>query len=422
MYYTPQQLLVWLALLLALGACSQAPKPHSVTLETHPYRAGGAANLPWVAGQDGSGAWQILSGQDGRYTLEVGDPAGRYSLAVACTSPALQNARIYLVHATLAELRNPVLNCYFPQMSGQTRTVSGKISSFGDTEWALVQVTGTTSLDGPEVARPEYWVEAPLGSQRLVALGYRRDDTLWASRAILKPLSVNEHQSLDLDLGHPSTQTQRYTIRAEGVGTDTLIQDTKFHSPANVYNPDLGKGAFRGANFHHYGGIPVAWQLPEDSHLAYVEAYTPGGSQGRSTTAIFKEPRDLTLTLLPHLGQVQVEPVTGESTRYRLSWDRYQASFYTAEVIETRSRWISLFTPGWLEGSAYIQPELAGLPGWQAAWGLPAASSQTRLRFAAVRVNRPTAQAIRLSGLNFPGTQSDGLVWQSAARELKVEP
>ncbi|MCL6526154.1 MAG: hypothetical protein K6T57_04650 [Thermaceae bacterium] len=425
---TPRYWAVALALLF-LAACTSAPalNPTTVTLETRLYRAGAPENLPWVAYQDGDGPWQALSGQGGRYTFLVRDPGGRYALAVVCTNPALQNARVRTVHATLKELSTPTLNCLFPRNSAEVRTVSGQVSHFGGTDWAVVQVTGG-GLDGPEVANPGFTVEAQPGFQRLVALGnlrYGRDTNPWASRAVLKTLNLSENIRLDLSFEDPATQTQRQTVTVEGIGTNAIIHDTKFYHPANVYNPDLGNG-LRGASSHLYGGIPEAWQLPEDTHMAYAEAYVPGEGRGRSTTATFKAPRDLTLALLPHLGPVEVRPQApvGGLARYRFTWEPYVADLYFAEVsdLATRgNRWQALVTPGWLRGAEYLTPDLSAAPGWNPAWNLSPASPRSMARLEAVRVNRPVNEAVQLSALNFPGHLADGLVWQSASRVVGLE-
>lgn len=416
-----------LATLLALlAACSPAPAPgpDGVTLETRLYRAGEPENLAWAAYQDGDGPWQSLSGQGGRYSFTMRDPGGRYSLAVACTAANLRNARIQVVHATVAELAAPVVGCLFPRDPAEVRSVSGKVTHFGDADWAVVHVTGSGSLDGPEASNPGYSVEAGLGSGRLVALGYRRDTNPWASRAILKTLNLSDHLSLDLSFEDPATQTQRHTVTLEGIGTDAIVQDTKFHHPANVYNPDLGSG-LRGASSHVYGGIPQGWQLPEDGHMAYAEAYVPGECRGRSATAVFKTPKDLTLSLPPYLGQVSVrrEAPAGDLARYHFAWAPYPADLYFAwlnDLTTAGSRWQTLITPGWLRGSEYTTPDLGAAPGWNPAWNLDPASPQTMASLEAVRVNRPLAEAVRLSGLNFPGHLADGLVWQSALRSMGV--
>ncbi|GEM83183.1 hypothetical protein [Meiothermus hypogaeus] len=394
-----------------------------MTLETRLYRTGAPQNLPWVAYQDGDGRWQALSGQGGRYAFSVRDPGGRYALAVVCTNPALQNARIQIVHATVKELSTPAVNCLFPRNSTEVRTVSGKVSHFGDADWAIVQVTGSGSVDGPEAANPGYSVEAGPGSQRLVALAQRRyghDTNPWASRALLKNLELSDNLSLDLSFQDPATQTQPHTVTLEGAGGDAVIQDTKFHHPANVYNPDLGSG-LRGASSHLYGGIPEAWQLPEDAHMAYAEAYVPGEGRGRSTTTTFKAPRDLTLVLLPHLGPVEVRPEApaGSLARYRFTWEPYAADLYFAEVSDLATggnRWQALVTPGWLRGAEYHTPDLSAAPGWNPAWNLSPASPRSMARLEAVRASRSVNEAVQLSALNFPGHLADGLVWQSASR------
>lgn len=426
---TPRYSAVALAPLF-LAACASPPVlyPTTVTLETRLYRAGAPQNLPWVAYQDGDGPWQALNGQGGRYVFSVRDPGGRYALAVACANPALQNARVRTVHATLRELSTPTVNCHFPRDSAEVRTVSGIVSHFGDADWAVIQVTGSGSVDGPEAANPGYSVEAGPGSQRLVALAQRRyahDTNPWASRALLKNLVLSYNLSLDLSFQDPTTQTRPHTVTLEGVGGDAVIQDTKLHHPANVYNPDLGSG-MRGATSHLYGGIPEAWQLPEDAHMAYAEAYVPGKGRGRSTTATFKAPRNLTLALLPHLGPVEVRPeapVDGLA-RYRFTWEPYAAELYFAEVSDLATggnRWQALVTPGWLRGAEYLTPDLSAAPGWNPAWNLLATSPQSMARLEAVRVNRPLAEAVRLAGLNFPGHLADGLVWQSASRVVGLE-
>jgi hypothetical protein len=283
--------IVLLAALLLIAACSTAPAPNptTVTLETRLYRAGSPENLPWVAYQDGDGPWQALGGQGGRYAFTVRDPGGRYTLAAACTNPALQNARVQTLHATVAELNTPALNCLFPSPPNpaEARTVSGRVTHFGDADWAIVQITGSGSVDGPELSNPDYSLEAGPRSPRLVALGqqrYGRDLNPWASRAVLKTLELNTNLSLDLSLEDPAARTQRHTVTLEGVGGDAILHDTKFHHPANVYNPDLGSG-LRGAASHIYGGIPEGWQLPEDSHLAYAEAAPPRRCSKRPKTS-----------------------------------------------------------------------------------------------------------------------------------------
>jgi hypothetical protein len=407
-------LFVMPAVLLLLAACGMAPSsnPTDVTLETQIHRAGPPESLPWVAYQDGDGPWQTLSGQDGRYVFPVRDPAGRYTLATACTNPAMQNTRIQLIHATAAELPNPTLSCSFPKTASETRTVSGTITDFGGTRFTSIHITGTGSLDGPEPANPAYSVSAPPGRQRLVALGYRRDSNTWAGRAVFKALDVSGNLKLDLSFADPATQTQPRTITVEGVGNDALIQDVRFFHPANVFNPELGIGT-RGSAAYQYGGIPQAQQLPEDSHLAYAEAYVPGEGRGRNTTAVFKQPRDLTLTLPPHLGVVQAGR---EMNRSRFTWEPYTANWYTVELIGVNSRWLALITSGWLKASEYHTPDLLSVPTWNPAWNLPA-DAQIRVRLEAVRANRPVNEAVRLSSLGFPGHLSDGLIWQTAVWE-----
>ncbi|MCX7784414.1 MAG: hypothetical protein N2318_12325 [Meiothermus sp.] len=426
---TPRYLAAALVLLF-LAACTSAPVLNQPpeTLETRLYRAGAPQNLPWVAYQDGDGPWQALNGQGGRYSFSVHDSGGRYALAVVCTNPALQNARVHIVHATAAELAAPVIGCLFPRNTPEVRTVSGKVSHFGDADWAIVQLTGSGSVDGPEADNPGYTVEAGPGGQRLVALAqrrYGRDTNPWASRALLKNLELSDNLSLDLSFQDPATQTQRQTVTVEGIGTDAIIHDTKFHPPANVYNPDLGNG-LRGATSHLYGGIPEAWQLPEDAHMAYAEAYVPGEGRGRSTTATFKAPRELTLALLPHLGAVEVRPEApaGGLARYRFAWAPYVADLYFAEVSDLATggnRWQALVTPGWLRGTGYTPPDLSAAPGWNPAWNLSPTSLRSMARLEAVRVNRSVNEAVRLSALNFPGHLADGLVWQSASRVVGLE-
>lgn len=345
------------------------------------------------------------------------DHAGRYAVATACTSPALQNARIQLIHATAAELPSPTLSCSFPKTVSETRTVSGTVTDFGGTSFASIHITGTGSLDGPEPANPAYSVSAPPGGQRLVALGYLRESNTWASRAVFKTLDMHGNLNLDLSFADPATQTQPRTITVEGVGNDALIQDVRFFYPSNVFNPELGIGT-RGSATYQYGGIPQAQQLPEDSHLAYAEAYVPGEGRGRSTTATFKAPRELTLALLPHLATVEVRR---EPVGFHFAWQPYPADLYTAELIGVNSRWLALITAGWLKASEYRTPDLSAVPNWNLVWSIPS-NAQARARLEAVRVNRTVNEAVKLNSLGFPGQLSDGLIWQTAVRETILNP
>src|SRR5262249_30906698 len=118
------------------------------------------SNLTFVAGQDGNGAWKVLTGGGGRYDLTV--TGERYSFVYVCPSSLVQT-----LNFTVSEWANPVASC---AGTPTTHDISGTVAGLTATQQGRVYIRSSFQL----VKQPgsTYSTTVAEGSWDLVATAF----------------------------------------------------------------------------------------------------------------------------------------------------------------------------------------------------------------------------------------------------------
>ncbi len=342
-------------------------------------------NAGMVAFQDGSGTWQVLNGSNGNYSATVFDSGGRYSLAVVCLTSANAAKSVAVWHYTIAEHPSVQYDCE-PLGFGfglgvpfaSTANISGLDAATNRIE---ISMDGATNL-----------LDRSSGfTQNLVSKTY---DVLAVEKTlnntpikylIKRDLVIDQaHPQFDLDFTKAKTpDTITTAITGIEAGENTFCENyfgTKNNLPRIDY-VGYGVGATFANSICTFYNINLLDRSPSDLYFNVARSNT--SSSRRSIQYSFKEPTRTNLTLPDAINAtVGVASIT-PSIRLNASFNSVpNANNWRFNIKDNNNLlWSLRYSPGWLGFTGLLgypntvtMPELSGLPGWQATWGLATGS------------------------------------------------
>ncbi len=330
----------------------------------------GTTNLPWVAAADGAGDWTVLAGTAGTYHFPV--TSGTYSLAYVCLGDLQRN--VYVITATPGELATVPVLCRQERQPDAQFTVNVVGLSNGEQAWVYVAPvdSGTVTYTRPSVTFPAY-----TGMTDVVTLVQDANSTLRI--VITRDFERRNNAVLVVDAA-AGVALERHTLAVTGaMATEVVSSSTLFRTASNVV-----VGLRAPAN--QWIGVPAALLRDTDLHEVEITADEPGTSDQdvtRYVTRWVHAPQDLALAFAPPAGPFSVGKLAHVLLLLRADLPRVAgAKLYHVTCSNPSGTnlllWHLFATPGAGSGAVVTvtMPDLTGLPGWDPAWNLEAATQK----------------------------------------------
>jgi hypothetical protein len=367
------------------------------------------ASPPWVAFQDGAGAWQQLTSSGGAYELTITDPAGRYGVAWVCDDTVLfTESGVTIIQATVAELPAPQGGCE-ASVTPTGGTITGTLSGLGAGEAAAIRagiyaarVTANTFSLGP----------LENGSYDIVAT--RSDASFVMNRMIiLRNTNVTGNQAQNFDFaaqGFAPTSNQ-ITVTGAMSGETTFATGRFSTNRGTVLNASSG---------NTYWGIPAAELAQHDMHTVTGGVTTATPAQ-RQVTHFLHTPANATLALpavftMPTISVVATTP----QVRFKASLTLLSGAYgyvlrYSVGGTTATRGFVANVSNRWLASSTeYSLPELGSVTGWNSSWNIRAGEA-TAWIVTAIGGNRGFDSHLPRYPSNVPNIADDGLQrWNSS--------
>lgn len=448
----------------------------TVLLNVYDYAELSPTGTLWVAGQDNSGAWQVVLSSEGKYRLRVGNAAERYGWAVVC-SRSEGSTTTYLVQVfqlTLSEVHSLSLSCPAAASPGTFSNLSGQLSGLGGSYGLVAYGTASDFVDPartsefpPTPAYPGYLLEGVRhGTADLMALRYvlpSSPGTVFeADRAVFeRSYPVGGPQTLNLDTQGPNSFALEGSYTAtltnpnpEALGLSHLAYLTPTTQTLYLANSQQRAGSLS------YRAIPETRRQPGEFYLFYARETSFSNLSLRARQAVrgIANPQNLSVDFLSPLEA----SLTLLDNRFKASWSPGYTwlgsgtrlfSLQLAQLAVapgTHLEWHLQLSQGWLAGeSSYTLPDLAqscaaaqspcapaasNTPanGWQAAWDLRG-DLELNWSLSAVEVSLPLPDwlpltqstvpppGISLDGFRFGAASEGGIYNASALSALRLE-
>lgn len=367
--------------------------------------------VSWLAVQDGSGAWQTLSGT----TFTVNDTDGAFGVAWECTQSSGQPS-IEIVQATTAEATTVTAPC--GPSTPTAHTVSGTVSGIPSGGDAFIGLGDARALSAGTYTLSN----APSGAQTLLAYGEATGGVY--GNLVRKTITVdgNLTENLNLSAGSPITTTRILTVTTVPSGELPILWADL--APAATPPAQL---AVTVAPSLTYPLVPSALRQTGDEYVlvggagaACAGTCTPPASQGTILVSPESAAGGTALTVPPVLSSSAGVSVSGG--RATATWQPVTFSgsghlgFSTASVTPSSTssaRWEVAVTSGWMGGHVgYAFPDLSSTAGWQSSWGFPTVATAT------ATVTAYHANVTLQQGLAFNRTQQLGSLPDGASLEF----
>jgi hypothetical protein len=329
---------------------------------------GAATNLPFVAGHDGVGAWQAMSGTAGVYTLA--SASGRYGVAWVCPS----STNVNVIEATPGELAAYTAYCGSPGP-----TVSGVVSNIPSLHSAIVDITGDSysaqlgiSTGASGLA---YSGQAEPGHNDLVLtlkMNGSIDTTGVAlARDVIVPVGG---LTQNFDASTAFTAFASHTLTVQGASaSETVTGRSGMVTARGTYV------VFDHAATSSFRAMPTAQlQAGEVDYAAAVASDASAGT-ARSVHGFFRAPANTTLSFPPAANAVVTAAATTPIVQLRADLGIATVQMYTFSYSQSGGPWwLSYVSSGWMAASAasdYTTPDLSAVAGWSASYALAAGTA-----------------------------------------------
>ena len=352
------------------GPLDSAPDagPATVTLSV------GDSALPveaaLVAYQDGDGSWQILAAADGTYQFV--SELGHYAIAVVCV-PDAGGPRVHVFRALASDTSTLFYNC---PSSSREADFDGTVSGLEGEEYAALSF----GSEGDWVGNgPYHFLTAP-GTGDALAVRNRGLGAVIVRRGIT--VEVND-SVFDFDMASAVPMEFPSASVVDYQDQEDLVLGSVFQTERGTAD-DLMRGEMGPLPpwFGSWNAAPTSLLSPRDIHHVIVAA---GASPRRLLRAFVHEAGDVTLAL-PGPTDEPAVTAAAVSPYVRLASDlpsaagisAYELSFDDGNPADPF--WSVLATKGWITAAgvdALETPDLSGLGGWDAAWGIETGNTVT---------------------------------------------
>lgn len=327
-------------------------------------------SIPWLAVQDGSGAWTAASGS----SLVVTDPDGRFGVAWECVLASGQ-VEVAVTQQTTADGTTVVASCLFDQSPAYP--VTGTLSGVPANGTAFVSIGN--SFKTVTSANPSYDLpQVTAGTQTVVAYGLT-SGSLPGNMLVERGLPVAGGGTHNLDL----TSGESFYMTSFGV-TGVPVGETPSMAAALV--PQGSNFAFLAyqdnVTLLSYPLVPSA--LAQSGDLYYLDAgagTSSGGSSSHQEVGLAsKSPTSGNVQLPAPLeagAGTSVSGGTGVATWGSVPFLTGGGEGVLIAAIApdalTSPSWVAIVTPAWLASgsTSYTLPDLSSVAGWDSAWAFP---------------------------------------------------
>lgn len=371
--------LAFAALSLTLTACTSSTpaggnaNPTNVTVTA-------VGTVPWLAAQDGTGAWVLLSGS----SFTVTDSAGKYGVAWVCTLGSGQN-EVHVTQATTSDATSLTASCQAAPAPA-TGDISGTVSGIPSGGYVLISFGGQAAL--VYASSPTFSFHGVAAGPQTIAgfvadsNGYLVSD--YVHRNVTVQSGSNPNLTVDLADTTYSTTTGLGTKDFSATGgpsNETVGIGLTYLTGAVTPNMLVKMGTFSSIS---YVFIPSSLAQPSDAYVFTADAHTTGfdsGSGGDDQQVFFvsQQPGPTTSLSIPGAlpGTVGIGVSAGTATA---AWG--SASFSTSGGA---TAFFASVTPGapspiwtvsvssaWLgSATSYRFPDFTSTSGWNASWNFP---------------------------------------------------
>jgi hypothetical protein len=366
-------LLVAVVVLVGLASCSLPTTNGGGSTGSTTVNVTKAASTLWVAAQDGSGAWQALSGT----SFAVAASTGKYGVAWVCPASGTNPVSVRVLQSTVSESTSVTAFCPSASTSSggssgsTTYTVSGTLSGVPSGDYVTLLLSNGNGINGTGSAfGGSYTFNAAPGTYWLLA--YEVDGSGNPGNLVLiHDISVTGNVNVNIDMSSGQTFSK---------GTESLVGAANYSLTGMDLEfgvPGEGTTSFPFFPPGTYPVLPAAQLQSGDRYgfsgyantsvthqQVFVDTSTPGSGISLQLPAIVPVDVDL-----------QVSGGTGTADWGSLSFGTGGATTYVAALKPiSGAAWYAFVTPGWLKkawttsSTTYTLPDLTATSGWDSAW------------------------------------------------------
>lgn len=365
-------LLGGLALMLAfvLTACNTVAGPKTVTVDE-------VGMINWVAFQDGSGAWQELTGT----TFTVPDGAGKYGVAWECTSGSGQPT-VKVLLATASESTGVTASCQ-GILATYVYTVTGTVLGIPSGGTAFVAIGSRYAV--VTASNPNFTLSGvPAGVQTAVAYALYNGGAPYAMVMVRNAtISGDTTWTPDVSTGWAFTLNTFDVTGTPGGETPGLSANLVTSGSAG---PTI-LGSTTGTTVS-YPELPVAFSQPTDTYILDGGALATGvaqaavvKSQSPTNGATLQLPSALSLSAGIGVTTSTATATWGSATFATSGGLKFFFASLTPSTI-TSPAWVVIATGGWMgTATSYTFPDFSATSGWNTSWNFPTGQSATAAMF-----------------------------------------
>ena len=330
--------------------------------------------VPWLAAQDGSGAWQALSST----TFTVSDTVGRYGVAWVCTLPSGQPL-VQVTQESMSEGTVVTADCR--NVPDARYNISGTVSGIPGSGSAFISAgSAVTTATDAGAGLGQYTLSgAYVGSQTLLAYGLSSSGAFSTMVRTILDVTGNRKENIDLSTGTTITGSDSLgfsSIPSGSAGSPYLgAYLVPTGTPAVVLAGIYGKMSLT------YPLVPGSLTETGDKYLLFGRASWPssGGTSSQVAALVAEAPATSSALQLPpplsSTAGVQVTSSGGSAAWGPVSFTGSGLTVYAA-VVEagtvSNAMWDVTVTKGWLGSmNSYDFPDFSGTTGWDSSWNPP---------------------------------------------------
>ncbi|MEJ2287645.1 MAG: hypothetical protein P8Y02_03190 [Deinococcales bacterium] len=378
--------LAFAVLALALAACSSSTPsgspPSGGTSNGTTVQVTTGGTVPWLAAQDGAGAWTRLSGS----SFTVTNSAGKYGLAWVCTLGSGQ-AEVQVAQATTSDSTSVTASCQ-ANPAPATGSVSGVITGIPSGGFASVSIGGQIKGVSTSGTQATFSLQGiPTGTQTIIAFGVTSGNLL-ASVYVRRNVTVNSgtNSGITVDLASTTYATTQglstKVLSVTGVPSNETSGVASAYvtgaATANVLSMMLAMPSV------NYIPIPPTLANSSDTYAFTADAHTSGfgtgsGGDDQRTLFVSQQPGATTNVsvpgVLPSTAGIGVSGGTAVATWGSPSFSTSGGTTaFIASVTPSAPSpiWHVDVSSTWLgSASSYTFPDFAATSGWNTTWDFP---------------------------------------------------
>jgi hypothetical protein len=323
------------------------------------------ANQPvWLAAQDGTGPWIVITPVANVYTFSI--TSGKGGMAYVVEDGA-GNTTLFVQYLTQAEFTSGRSFC-----TPAGKTITGTVAGIGATDLAQISLGGATTTASTLTSLNFTLAGVADGNQDLVGFTHDVGGINPDSAIIRRDQNIADGGSVGtMNFGTEGFEATTATMTGVGlVGGETATQTMNYRMGSACVLAPLYSGVPAGASFQA-SGIPSGQQRVDDFHGMQFVATTPG-SGSRLVTQWFHTMGPQTLTLGAAMPIPTITQLAGTYLRlqavYMLPSDYQTQTFFAYSRSSNVVSIIASF--GYLGGSAITLglDNFSGLAGWNDAF------------------------------------------------------